>query len=102
MSKWQAFPKKVIIRGEEWDVKYCRLPKDLMGDCNPGEKLIRVSRRLTQYDALATLAHEIWHSYEHEDEVDVCHVAISTCDEWFAAFCYENIDVIKTLLKKLA
>jgi hypothetical protein len=56
---------KVIIHGKRWDLSFCRVPPDRLGDCDSPDatnKGIRVSKDLRGEKALEITLHELFHA----------------------------------------
>ena len=53
---------KVHIGSTQWRIRVCEVPSDRLGDCNSDTRTIRVSHRLTGFDFVNVLLHELIHA----------------------------------------
>lgn len=52
----------VVINGQRWRVRRCRVPASIYGDCDYDTRTIRVSAKLHGEDFLNVLLHELLHA----------------------------------------
>ena len=53
---------RVMIGEQRWTIRRCKVPTDRWGDCDPAKRLIRVSDKLTGFDLMDVMLHEMIHA----------------------------------------
>lgn len=67
---------RIYIDGQAWKMRFCRVSKDIFGDCDYEEKTIRISNKLTGEEKLNTILHELIHArWPDIAELSVRHFA---------------------------
>lgn len=92
MIKRKDYPKEVHIKTEVYRVKFVRkLSGNVVGECDPSEKEIRILCGQGPEDTLKTFCHEILHAIEMEYEIDVAHKLIYALEDPIYHFLRDNI-----------
>lgn len=76
LPKVRQYPKTINIRGEIWHIKFVRKvdPQDeTVGECDPGDRIIKIKLRQSSEDTLKTFIHEVIHAIEAEWDFDLPH-----------------------------
>lgn len=67
---------RIYLNGERWQLKFCRVPKTIYGDCDYGRRVIRISKELHGETKLDTMLHELIHArWPDLCETSVCEFA---------------------------
>lgn len=92
------YPEYVVIRGNPWDIHFCRkIPdtdKDTLGLCDPGEKVLYIKLGQSRKDIFKTLIHEMLHAMEDEYCYAIPHNIIHKMEDSVSDVLLENIDLI--------
>lgn len=88
------FPKQILIRDNIWSIKFVRSikdqPKDTVGECDPGEHVIRIKLGQSREERFKTLIHELAHAICFEYEIKENHSTIHAIEEPILKLLIDN------------
>lgn len=70
----RRYPKFITLGKSEWEIKFVKkLGRNLVGLCEPNEKIIYIKTKQSKKEILSTLIHELLHAMEFEHEIPIKH-----------------------------
>lgn len=93
MLKRKDYPKELHIGTEVYKVKFVRKfsEKDIMGECDPSDKEIRILCGMSREDTLKTFIHEVCHAVlEFEGDLEIKHKLIYAIETPVFMFLRDN------------
>jgi hypothetical protein len=96
MLKRKDYPKELLIGNEIYKIKFVRKmtgqPDNVVGDCCPSDKEIRILMGQTPEDTLKTFIHELCHAaLEFEGDIEVQHELIYKIEHPIYQFICDNL-----------
>lgn len=73
------YPKSLIIGEEEYQIRFVKtVSKSEMtaGECDPGDKILRIKIGQSSPEIFATFIHEVLHAFETEHDIKLSHKVV--------------------------
>lgn len=90
----KRYPKELLIGDETYSIKFVsKVDKgscDVVGNCNPTTRRIRIKNDLSAADTFYTFIHEVLHAMEFEYEVDIKHSHIYMLEKAISDLFLQN------------
>jgi hypothetical protein len=88
----REYPKEIQFGDVTYTIKFCRDlgHPDTMGECDPGDRVIRIKLGQGRKDTLKTFIHEVLHVLEMEHPVALEHKTIYKLEEAVFNFLWSN------------
>lgn len=103
----RSYPRQILVGDQMWDVRFVRknsfakLPKELLGQCDPSERVILIRMGQPKSEMLSTFLHEVMHCFEFEGEFTGCprayHKFVFDTESWWANFLSDNCQELISL-----
>lgn len=92
MLRRKAYPKELNIGGEVYSIKFVKkLDKNVLAECDPGDKVIHILQGQSREDTLKCLIHELLHAaVEFEGDIELNHSLIYKLEEPIYKFLVDN------------
>lgn len=111
LSRWRPkymfpsfryYPRTLLIKNEVWEIKFVRkMENNMVGLCDPGDKIIYIKMGQSRCDLFKTFIHEWMHALEEEYCIEVPHKVIYSFEDAIVESLIENIDDILASFAKV-